>query len=88
MTPAEALREAAQAGRYNQFDLDSGAHAALRMRQRSVRFSDIRHALQTATVAISEPEERWRLEGGATRDGDPLTLVVVFEWRCVVITVF
>jgi hypothetical protein len=86
MTPTEALQAAALAGRLNQFEISS--HALQRMRQRNVTLRDIRLALGSATTAIHEAGTRWRLEGGRDDDGDALDLVVVFNGRVLVVTVF
>lgn len=87
MTPKKALQAAALAGRIQQFDVSW--HARQRMNERKVTQADLRAALSNASRAIyQETENRWRLEGGADLDGDPLTLVVQFRPRCLLITVF
>jgi hypothetical protein len=86
MTAVEALQAAALAGRLNQFEVSS--HALLRMRQRNVTLRDIRLTLQSATTAIHEVDTKWRLEGGRDDDGDALDLIVVFNGRVLVVTVF
>lgn len=86
MTPAEALREASLSGRFDQFEVSS--HAMDQMLERNVTRRDIRCALKTASVAVSEPGERWRVEGGRDDAGDPLTLIVVFDGRTIIVTVF
>lgn len=85
MTPAEALREAATAGRVRQFEVSR--HALQRMKERNVTRADICTALQTATSAVQEEEARWRLDGGHDLDGDALGLVVVLTGRCLIVTV-
>lgn len=86
MTPAEALREASHAGRFNQFEIS--VHAHQRMQERNVTRRDICFALKTATVATAETAERWRFGGGHDEDGEPLGLVAVLAGRCLVVTVF
>lgn len=86
MTPAEALREAALAGRVEQFEVSW--HALQRMRERHVTHRDIATALKTATAATHEQGARWRLDGGHDIDGQSLVLVVVLTGRCLVVTMF
>ncbi len=86
MTSAEALREAARAGRYRQFELSS--HALQRMKQRNVTRRDIGLALSSATSAAHEGGNKWRIDGGTDDDGEPLGVVIVFTGRGLVVTVF
>lgn len=86
MTATEALQRAALAGRLGQFEVTS--HALQRMRQRNATRRDIRLALESSTVAIHEVDAKWRLEGGRDDDGDALDLVVVFDGRVLIVTVF
>ncbi len=85
MTPVEALREAALAGRAQQFEVSR--HALQRMGERNVTRLDICSALKTATSATCENETKWRLAGGHDLDGDAIELVVVLTGRCLVVTV-
>jgi hypothetical protein len=85
MKPEEALEDIrgyALAGR-----MTVSPHAAIRMRERGVTFSDIRHAIKVATVCVSEPDGRWRVDG-EDFEGDPLTLVVALEYGLIVVTLF
>lgn len=86
MTKGEALRRAAEIGRGNLFVILD--HAAERMSQRTVRRKDIANALSTATEADEETETRWKFSGGVDLDGDPLGVVVAFEWNTCIVTVF
>lgn len=88
MKPDEALREASQAGRFNQFEISS--HARQRMNERNVTRRDICCALQSASDAVmqSAPEERWRLNGGRDDDGDALDVVIVLSGRRLIVTLF
>jgi hypothetical protein len=62
-------------------------HVPKRMRERGVRFEDLRCALTGATACHAEPKERWRVDG-RDRDGDDLTVVVVLEDGVLVVTLF
>lgn len=86
MTPEEALREAALAGRIQRFEVSR--HAMQRMSERNVTRADLRSGLMTATQATHEDGARWLLEGGRDLDGDALSLVVVLQRGCLVVTVF
>lgn len=86
MTPAQALREASLAGRSRQFEISR--HALTRMKERNVTVRDIGLALESATQATFEAENKWRLEGGEDDTGDPLGVVIVFTGRGLVVTVF
>jgi hypothetical protein len=86
MTPAEALQEAARAGRSGQFEVSS--HALKRMRERNVTRRDIRLALASAKVAIHQGGEKWRLEGGFDDASDALDVVIVLTGRGLVVSVF
>lgn len=86
MTPEQALKEAGLVGRLGQFGLSR--HAVRRMEERNVTRRDIGHALRSATAAILQEDGSWRIEGGTDDDGEPLTVVVAFTGRGVVVTVF
>lgn len=87
MNADEALEEAARAGQFGQFEVSG--HALERMAERSATRRDICLALRSATTAIQEDHDRnWRLEGGKHDEGDPLTVVIVFTGRGVIVTVF
>jgi hypothetical protein len=81
-----ALRRAHHAGETNLFRLT--AHAMQRMMERDVSRGDIASALRSATSAIAQPGDRWRLEGGADLAGDPLTIVAALRSGVVVVTMF
>jgi hypothetical protein len=84
MTPAEAqkaVRGYVAAGRWV-----VSPHAQERMRQRHVRYVDVRNALVHARSCSAEGR-RWRVDG-PDMDGDPLQLVVVIDDGLVVVTVF
>jgi Domain of unknown function (DUF4258) len=86
VTPSDALRAAALAGRLNRFQVSG--HALLRMRHRNVTRQDIASALASARTAAPEAETRWKLLGGCDCDGDVLTVVVAFDAGTIVVTVF
>lgn len=58
------------------------------MQQRGAELRDVRSALMTATTCTAQQRGAWRVEGGADRDGDELTVVAALEPGVVVITVF
>ncbi len=72
-------------GRFDQFELTF--HALQRMRERNATRWDICLALRSATIALHQEGDRWRLEGGRDDDGEPLGLVVVFTGRGLIVTV-
>lgn len=88
MGPEEALREAKGYAGANRIRI--GAHARLRMRERGAQVGDLRRALMTAASAKASPDGpgRWIIQGGVDLDDEELTLVVVFEDECVVVTLF
>jgi hypothetical protein len=86
MTPAEALRQAARAGRLARFEVS--AHAMQRMKERHVTRADIASALMTATSAECQEGARFRFDGGRDHDGEALSLVAVLQSGCFVVTVF
>lgn len=74
---------AGTSGRYIYAD-----HALDQMSRRNVTRGDVRSALGSATVATFQADNgRWRITG-TDRDGDSLSLAVVFENGIVVVTVF
>ena len=86
MSPAEALQEAARAGRLRQFDVSS--HCLERMRQRNVTLRDISCALKSAKIAKHQESCKWRLEGGCDDDGERLDVVVVLTGSALIVTIF
>lgn len=87
MREAEALervRGYASAGR---IVLSREGHAAGRMRQRQVRWEDLRSALVHASRCRAQENGRWRVEGPDV-DGDPLTVIVLIEDGVIVVTVY
>jgi hypothetical protein len=86
MTPSDALKEAARAGKYRQFEVSSHAHK--RMQERNVTRRDIALALASATSAAHQGGEKWRLDGGVDDAGDALGVVIVFTGRGLIVTVF
>ena len=86
MTSAEALRLAIAAARVGR--LEYTRQARQRMRERGARDADVERACVTATSSRLEPNEVWRLDGGADCDGDALTVCVAIAHNVVVVTLF
>jgi len=86
MTPAEALRRAALAGRLGRFEVSW--HASQRMKERNVTRGDIAEALITATHATAASRGRFHLSGGGDLQEAPLSVVIALVNGCVVVTVF
>jgi hypothetical protein len=84
--PDEALKEAKLVGRTRQFKVR--LHAMGRMAERSASRQDIANALITATEAIHQEATKWRLEGGTDEEGASLVVVIRFEERGVIVTIF
>lgn len=64
-------------------------HALDRMDERGATRGDVRSALLSATSAAWQPDRStWRVDGGADRDGDALTVIVNLEADVIVVTVF
>ena len=83
--PTEALalvRGYASAGRFV-----VAGHARQRMRERSVSFADLRHALVNAKRCSAQENERWKVFS-TDLDDDDLTVIVALEDDVVVVTVF
>jgi len=76
------VRGYALAGRIEVLD-----HARRRMRERGVRFEDLRQALITASICAPADAGNWKVTG-LDRDGDEVTAVVALEDGDVVVTVF
>jgi hypothetical protein len=63
-------------------------HASQRMAQRRVQVADVKCALVGArTAKAGDTAEKW-IVTGADLDGDDLTLVVVFEFGVLIVTVY
>ncbi len=64
-------------------------HAQEEADDANVQARDIEHAIRTATSAVPQEDSKFRLEGGADLDGEPLTVVVrEIQPGLLVITVF
>jgi hypothetical protein len=84
---ADALRMAIEAGRTRTFIVSLHAFRDS-MRTRNVSDEDIRSALMTAKRATKETPTKFKITGGVDRDGDDLSVVIVFEWHTKIVTVF
>ena len=87
MTPDQALREAALAGRTNQFQVSRHVLEE-RMPERGASRRDLALALQSATSAHHQERSKWRIDGGRDDAGDLLTLIVAFEDGVLIVTLF
>jgi hypothetical protein len=86
MTPAAALAEAKRIAATGVFFISN--HAALRMRQRTVKRPDIQAAIASAVSAADQGNEKWLVEGGLDTQGDGLTLVVLLDGGMMIVTVY
>ena len=85
MTPAIALATIRRAAMTHQLEIRT--HARQRMAQRGVRLADVEHACLSASEAVLQPNERWRLDG-RDMDGDTLTVIATMEAGVIIVTVF
>lgn len=87
MTPDEALHEVRRLATQNR--LRYTRHARERMAQRGAQAADVRHALRRAEScsASADAPDRWVVRG-PDLDDDELSVVVVIEDDCVVITLY
>jgi len=86
VTNDEALRAAKELGKFRAFSIRG--HAFDRMEERNADQKDIANALLTATKASHEERNKWKFSGGVDREGVALGVVVAFDWRTEVITIF
>ena len=86
MNAKKALALAAAAARVGQ--LSFTGHALDEMDEANATERDVERACMTATRALSQPDNRWRLEGGCDCAGEGLTVCVAITHGVVVVTVF
>jgi hypothetical protein len=73
LKPADALDVARRAGVTDRTRVSRAVQASLE--EAGWLAADVEHAMQTATHAEAvQPPECWRLTGGTTTDGEPLTV--------------
>jgi len=84
---ADALARIQHAARHGRVLLSR--HAQDEAENAGVQARDIENAIRTATVAIEQEQQKYRLEGGCDLDGDALTVVVrEVQPGLLVVTVF
>jgi hypothetical protein len=72
LTPTEALAEINRAGTQGNFR--TSRHAVQRMRERRVKWEDIKHGLMMANSCQPQPEDRWLVP---TKDFDEEAFVII-----------
>lgn len=77
MTPAEALDEIRDAARLGQ--LRYTKHAQERMHERNAKRADVERACLTATGAVWQRDDVWKVTGGVDLDGDSLGIIAAID---------
>jgi hypothetical protein len=84
LTPTEALAEINRAGTQGNFRISR--HAVQRMRERKVKWDDIKHGLMMTTSCQLQPNDCWVVPA-RDLDGDVFVIVVALEDGVLVVTV-